>query len=51
MLDCTAVRVAAGLILTALTVRIISALGFPDPAYPDALYYTNVAREFAAPGQ
>lgn len=36
------------LFLVALGVRLVTAAAFPDPAYPDALYYANVAREIAA---
>ncbi len=48
MLDCTAVRIPGALFLVALAVRIVTGLGYPDPAYPDSLYYANVARELAA---
>lgn len=36
------------LYLIALAVRLLVAAGFPDPAYPDAAYYVQVARELAA---
>jgi 4-amino-4-deoxy-L-arabinose transferase-like glycosyltransferase len=32
----------------AVAARVLVAALFPDPAYPDALYYANVARELAA---
>jgi 4-amino-4-deoxy-L-arabinose transferase-like glycosyltransferase len=38
------------LFVTALVVRVVVMLLFADPAYPDAFYYTNVARELAAGG-
>ncbi len=34
----------------ALAVRVVIALLFADPAYPDALYYANLGRELAAGG-
>jgi 4-amino-4-deoxy-L-arabinose transferase-like glycosyltransferase len=38
------------LFLIALAVRVVVALLFVDPAYPDALYYANLGRELAAGG-
>ena len=38
------------LFAVALAVRMLTAALFPEPAYPDALYYANVARELAAGG-
>ncbi len=32
----------------AIVARLLVAMLFPDPAYPDAFYYVNVARELAA---
>ncbi|MFO1538989.1 MAG: glycosyltransferase family 39 protein, partial [Chloroflexota bacterium] len=36
------------LFLVALGIRLATFLAFPEPAYPDALYYANVARNVAA---
>lgn len=36
------------LFLTALAVRALTGSLFPDPAFPDPLYYVNVARQIAA---
>ena len=41
-------RTPIALYTLALVARILVAAGFPDPAYPDAFYYVNVARELAA---
>jgi 4-amino-4-deoxy-L-arabinose transferase-like glycosyltransferase len=38
------------LFAVALIVRVVTAALFAEPAYPDAYYYTNVARELAAGG-
>ena len=32
----------------AIVARLLMAMLFPDPAYPDAFYYVNVARELAS---
>jgi hypothetical protein len=36
------------LFLAAFLVRVVVAMGYPDPAYPDSFYYTNLGRELAA---
>ena len=38
------------LFVIALAVRVVVTVLFADPAYPDAFYYANVARELAAGG-
>ena len=38
------------LFVIALAVRVVVALLFADPAYPDALYYANLGQELAAGG-
>jgi 4-amino-4-deoxy-L-arabinose transferase-like glycosyltransferase len=38
------------LFVIALAVRVVVAVLFTDPAYPDALYYANLGRELAAGG-
>ncbi len=48
MLRCTAVRTPLVLYLVALVVRLGFLALFPDPAYPDSYYYTDVARQLAA---
>ena len=40
--------VPLSLFLVALCARILTGAVFPDPAYPDAFYYVNLARELAA---
>jgi len=42
------VKTLVGLFLGALAARVLTALPFPDPAYPDSTYYVAVARELAA---
>jgi hypothetical protein len=42
------VRIPIALYLIALLARVVVAAGFPDPAYPDAFYYVDVARRLAA---
>jgi 4-amino-4-deoxy-L-arabinose transferase-like glycosyltransferase len=42
------VRVPVILFLSALAVRILAALVYADPAYPDSFYYVNTARQLAA---
>ena len=41
-------RTPIALFLLALAARIVAAVHFPDPAYPDAFYYVDVARQLAA---
>ena len=48
MLPCTGVRTPVALYLVALAVRLVALAAFPDPAYPDSFYYTEVARSLAA---
>lgn len=48
MLPCTGVRTPVALYLVALAVRLVALAGFPDPAYPDSFYYTEVARSLTA---
>ena len=36
------------LFLAALAVRVIAAVGYGDPAYPDSFYYANLGRQLAA---
>ena len=48
MLACTAVRTPVALFLLALAVRLGFLALFPDPAYPDSSYYTDVARALVA---
>ncbi len=38
------------LFVVALAVRVVTAMLFAEPAYPDALYYVNLGRELAAGG-
>lgn len=38
----------AWLFLGALLARAVAAAAFPDPAYPDSFYYTNVAQQLAS---
>ncbi len=44
VLPCTDVRTPVALYLLALSVRVAFLALFPDPAYPDSAYYTDVAR-------
>ena len=48
MLPCTGVRTPVALYLVALTVRLVALAAFPDPAYADSYYYTEVAHSLAA---
>jgi 4-amino-4-deoxy-L-arabinose transferase-like glycosyltransferase len=48
VLPCTTVRTPVALYLVALVVRLVALALFPDPAYPDSFYYTEVARSLAA---
>jgi hypothetical protein len=45
------VRTPVLLFLVALAVRLLLIALFPDPAYPDAYYYVDVARSLAATGR
>ena len=51
MLGCTAVRPIASLYALALVARLALVALYPDPAYPDSYYYTDVARALAATGR
>jgi len=42
------VRTPIALYLLALFARLVTAVMFPDPAYPDSFYYVDVARQLAA---
>jgi Dolichyl-phosphate-mannose-protein mannosyltransferase len=42
------VRIPLLLYAFAFVVRLVLALGFPDPAYPDSYYYVDVSRALAA---
>ena len=48
VLPCTTVRTPLALYALALVVRLVLLVGFPDPAYPDAFHYVDVARSLAA---
>ena len=47
MLPCTSVRTPVALYFVALCVRLAFLALFPDPAYPDSYYYSDVARAIA----